>query len=83
MLKKQNEPLQMADTELTVDTVEGMSDGVNDFGGLKVSLKVEDVVANGSDLGMLRFGNSPSQDLNFTRILRKISRNLLADKSLR
>ncbi len=83
MLEEQNQPFEMRGVELAVDAVERMRDGVRDRFFLQVALQVENVLAQGDDLGVLRFGNSPDEQVNLARILRKISRNLLADKCMR
>src|SRR6476619_1758165 len=69
--------------QLAVDAVKRVSDGVHQGLLLQEGLKVENVVAKAADLGVLRLRKSPDEEVNFTRILRKISRNLLAYKSIR
>ena len=83
MLEKQDQALQMRGGQLAVDAVKRVSDGVRQRLLLQEGLKVENVVAKAADLGVLRLRKSPDKEVNFARILRKISRNLLAYKSIR
>src|ERR1700704_1924631 len=83
MLEEQDEPLEVGGLQLAVDTIKRMRNGVGDLTGLKVALQGEDVIAKDHDVRMLRFGDSPYENVNLARILRKISRNLLADECIR
>ncbi len=80
--EKEDEPLQMRGAKLAIDAVKRVRDGVGDRLGLKVGLKVENVVAQADDLVMPRFGQAPGEEIYFAWVLREISRNLLADKSI-
>lgn len=77
MLEQQNQALDVAGLELSIDAIERMSDRVGDVGAGKVPLERKNVVTNYRNIGVLLLGNSPYQDMNFARILREISRNLL------
>ena len=70
----------MSRFELAVDAVKWVSNSVRNFSALEKSLQVENVVAKGHDLLVLRFGDSPYEEVNLTRILREIGRNLLTYK---
>ena len=82
MLEEENQPFEVRGFELAVDAVERVRDRMADRRFLEITLQVEDVVAQSRDLGMLRFGNSPDEQMKFTRIMRKIGRNFFADKSM-
>ncbi len=82
VLEEQNEPLEMRGAELAVDAVKRMRDGMGDRFLLEERLKIENILAQTRNLRVLRFGKAPNEQINFTRILRKISRNLLADKCI-
>src|SRR4029453_2549689 len=69
--------------QLAVDAVKRVSDGVRKRLFLQEALKMENVVAKGADLGVLRLRKAPDKEVNLARILRKISRNLLAQKRIR
>ena len=45
-------------------------------------MQLENVAAKDGNIVVLRFGNSPNQQVNLARVLRKISRNLFADERL-
>ncbi len=83
MFEEQDQALKMRRFQLAIDAVERMRHRVRDLSGLKITLQGKDVVANDDDVGMLSFGNAPNQNVNLTRILRKISRNLLTNKRVR
>src|ERR1700682_604729 len=83
MLEEQDEPLKVGGFQLAVDTIKRMRNGVGDLTGLKVALQREDVIAKDHDVRMLRFGDSPYENVNLARILRKISRNLLTYECIR
>ena len=83
MLEKQDQALQMRGGQLAVDAVKRVSDGVRQRLLLQEGLKVENVVAKAADLGVLRLRKAPDKEVNLARILRKISRNLLAHKRIR
>src|ERR1700682_1080163 len=83
MLEEQDETLELGDFQLAVDTIKRMRDGVGDLTGLKVALQGEDVIAKDHDVRVLRLGDTPYENVNLARILRKISRNLLTDERIR
>jgi len=82
VLEKKDEPLEVRGVEFAVDAVKGMRDGMGERLGLKVLLEIKDVVAQTRDVGMLSLRKPPNEQVNFAWILRKISRNLLANKSI-
>ena len=82
VLKQQNQPFEMRRAELAIDAVERMRDSVGDRVLLEESLEIENIVAQAHNLRVLGFGKTPDEQIDFTRILRKISSNLLADKSI-
>ena len=55
-----------------------MGDGMGEVRLLEELLKIENVIAKGDDLRVLRFGQAPDEQMNLARVLRKIGRNLLA-----
>ena len=60
-----------------------MRDGVRDRSALEEILEVENVLAQAAKISrVLRLGDAPDEQINFAGILRKISRNLLADESI-
>ena len=69
--------------ELAVDAVKRVRDRMSDLprsGGNVCRSKM--LSRSVDDLGVLRFGNSPDQQIDFAWVLRKIRRNLLADKRI-
>ena len=72
----------MRRAELAIDAVERMRDSVGDRVLLEESLEIENIVAQAHNLRVLGFEETPDEQIDFTRILRKISSNLLADKSI-
>ena len=82
VLEKQNEPLEVRGLELAIDAVKRMGDGVGDRLVSGDSLADRKCCRAARNLGVLRFGNAPDEQMNFTWILRKISRNLLADERI-
>src|SRR6266404_9520553 len=83
MFEEQDEPLEVGGFQLAVDTIKRMRNGVGDLTGLKVALQPQDVIAKDHNVRMLRLGDSPYENVNLARILRKISRNLLAYERIR
>src|SRR5713226_5265870 len=69
--------------QFAIDTVERMRHRMRDLSGLEVALQRKNIVADDSYVGMLCLGNTPNQDVNLARILRKITCNLLTNKRLR
>jgi hypothetical protein len=82
VLEEQDQPFEMGGVELTVDAVKRVRHGMGDLRFLEISLKLINVLAETSDLGVLRFRYSPNQQMNFARILRKIRGNFLTDKRI-
>ena len=82
MLEEEDEPFEVGGFELAVDAVKRVRDRMADVRFLQVTLQVVNVLPKSRDFGMLRFRNSPDEQVKFARILGEISRNLLADKSL-
>ena len=83
MFEEKNETLEMSGFEFAVDAVKGMRDGVNDLFRLQIALKIENVFAQLRDLIVLRFRNSPREEIYFAGILREVSRDLFADERIR
>src|SRR5216684_7802769 len=82
MFEEQNETLEMRRLQFSINAVERMRDSMNNFFFLKISLQIENVVAQANDFAVLRFSNSPRQQIYLAWILRKIGRDLLAQKSI-
>jgi len=82
MLEQQNQPFEMSRLELAIDIVKRMRNCVEDPGFLEVTLQLVDVISQSDYLSVLSLGDPPNEQMNFTRILRKISGNFLADKSM-
>src|SRR5580765_4849193 len=82
MLEKQNQPFEMSGFELAVDVVERMRNRMGDARFLEITLQVENVLSQCRDFRMLRFGDSPDEQMNFTRILWEIGRNFLTNKCM-
>ena len=53
---------------------------MSDPGRLEITLENKNIVARDLDVGMLLLRNSPHEDMNLTRILRKKRRNLLTNE---
>ena len=83
MFEEQNQPLEMRCLELAVDAVKRMCDCVRDLCALQIALERENIVPDNDDVLVLLFGDAPDQKVNLAGILRKISRDLLADKRVR
>ena len=81
MLEQQNEPLEVRRIQLAGAAVKRMRDGVRDLSGLQVTLQSNDIVADDCDVGVLRFGNPPDEDMNLAGVLRERGRDLLAKES--
>ena len=73
----------MGRCKFAIDTVKRMGNGMSNFCGLKITLENKDVFASDLNIGVLSLSNPPNQKVYLTRILREISRNLLADKGAR
>ncbi len=73
VLEKENQPFEVRGFELAVDAVERVGDRVADRFFLQIALQVEDVLPQRRNFAVLRFGNSPDQQMNFARIMRKIT----------
>ena len=82
VFEEQDQPLEVRRFQLAVDAVERMGNGVGDGRASADNVQIENVVANGDDFGVLRFGDSPDQQMNLARVLREIGRDLLADESI-
>ena len=82
MFEEQNQPLKMRALQFSVDAVKGMSDGVCDFRALQIPLQRKNVIANDHDIVVLFLRDAPDQDVDLAGVLRKISCDLLADKSV-
>src|SRR3954454_24213864 len=83
MFKEKDQAFEVRRLEFAVDAVQRMRDRVRDRLALQVSLQLEDVVAQPGDLCVLRFRDSPDEKINLAGILRKMSRDLLAQKCVR
>ena len=83
VLEEQNQPLEMRGLQFAVDAVKRMRHRMHDRLALQIGLQLEDVVARAHDLCVLRFRDSPNQQVNLAGIVREISRDLLADESVR
>jgi len=73
----------MRGLEFTVDAVERMRYRVRDFPALQISLQRKNIVPDNNDIVVLFFGDAPDQDVNLAGVLRKIRRDLFADKCIR
>ena len=82
MLEEEDQPLEMGGVELAVNAVKRMGHRMGDLRLLEIGLQLENVVTEGGDIGVLRLRDAPNQQMNFTRILREISRNFFTDKSI-
>ena len=60
-----------------------MGDGVNNLLALQVALQIENILAQLRDFVVLRFGNSPGQQIYFAWVLGKIRRDLFAEERIR
>ena len=72
----------MGGFKLAVDAVERVRHRMADGRFLEIALQIENVLAQSDDLGMLRFGNAPDEEMKFARIEREIRSNFLADKCM-
>src|SRR5260221_2993602 len=80
MLEEQNQTLEMRRLEFAVYAVKRMRDRMSDFSALQITLKRKNVVSDEHDIGVLLFGDSPNQDVDLARVLRKISGHLFTDE---
>ena len=83
MFEEKDQPFQMRGSELAVDAVERVGDGVRNAIFCQILLQLENVATEDGNILMLRWRNPPNEHMNLTRILRKISGNLFANKSPR
>src|SRR6266480_1918824 len=83
MFKEQNQALEMRGFEFAVDAVKRMRDRVDNFSALQIALQRKNIVPDNDDIIVLLFSNAPHQDVNLAGVLRKISRDLLADERVR
>src|SRR5438132_9209572 len=82
MFEEKDQPFQMCGGELAVNAVERVGNGMcNSIFG-QVFLQLENVATEDRDILVLCWRNPPDQYMNLTWILRKISGNLFANKSL-
>src|SRR5947207_4298791 len=54
--------------------------GVRNLSGFEVALQRKNVVAQNDEVGVLRFGNAPDEEVNLARLAGEKGRNLLADE---
>src|ERR1041384_8833435 len=83
MLEEQDQPLEMRRVQLAVDAVKRMRDRMRDRLSLQILLQIENVVAQLNDLGVLRFRDSPNENVNLARVLGEVGRDFFADESAR
>src|ERR1043166_578106 len=83
MLEEQDQPLEVRRVQLSVDAVKRMRDGMGDRLCLQISLQIKNVIAQPNDLRVLRFGDSPNEDVNLAWVLGEISRHFFADEGAR
>jgi hypothetical protein len=83
MFEEQNQTLEMRGLEFAIHAVKRMGDGVGDSSALQITLQRKNIVADERDVGVLLFGNAPGEKVNLAGVLRKISRDLFADESVR
>src|SRR5256885_15898831 len=69
--------------ELAVDAVKRMRYRVRNSPALQIALERKNIVANNRDVGVVFFRDAPNQNVDLAGVLREISRDLLADESLR
>src|ERR1700682_2020210 len=68
--------------EFAVDAVKRVRDCVGDFAALQIPLQRKNIVSDNDDVAVLLFGNAPDQNVNLAGVVRKIGRDLLADKGV-
>ena len=83
MFEEKDQPFQMCGGELAVDTVERVGNGMRNSIFRQVFLQLKNVATEDRDILVLRWRNPPNEHMNLTRVLRKISGNLFANKSVR
>src|SRR5690348_14779819 len=83
MFEEQDQALEVARFQFSVDAVERMRDCVRDVCALKITLQREDIVADHSNVRVMLFRNSPDENVDFARVVREVSRDLLADERVR
>ena len=83
MLEEQNQALEMRRVQLAIDAVERMGDRMRDRFALQEFLEIKNIVPDRGNFLVLRLGYSPNEQVNFARIVRKISSNLLTYESIR
>src|SRR5690242_7021701 len=80
MFEQQYQSLEMGGFQFSVNAVKRMRNRVRDVRAGEISLERENVIANDLNVLVLLFGDAPNQNVNFARVLRKISRNLLTNE---
>jgi hypothetical protein len=80
MFEKEDQSFNVRCLQLAINAEKRMGDGVNEVSPLQELLEIENIIAKRDDFRVLRFGQAPHQEVNFARILREISRNLLANE---
>src|SRR5207248_1233525 len=83
MFEEKDQLLEMSCFQFAVDAVKRMRDRVRDLRRLQVPLQLEDIIPDGFDLAMLLLRDSPNKNVELAGIMRKIRRDLFADKSAR
>ena len=73
----------MRGSELAVDAIERVGEGVGDTIFVQILLQLENVAAKNGDIVVLRLIDPPDQQMKLARILRKICGNLFTDKNVR
>src|SRR5437660_11279303 len=81
MFEEKDELFEMACLKLAVHAVKRMRDRVRDLRRLQIALQLEDLIPDAFDLAMLLLCNSRIKDVQLAGIIRKIRRDLFADKS--
>src|SRR5204863_9871538 len=72
MLEEQDQPFQVRRFKLAIDAVERMRDGMRDPVRLQITLQIENIVAHPGDVRVLRFRDSPDQEMDLAGILREV-----------
>ena len=69
--------------QLAVDAVERVCHRVRDLSGLQITLQRKNVVAQNHNVRVLRFGDSPDQEVDLASVAGKVGRDLFADERIR
>src|SRR5437763_933609 len=77
MLEEEDQLLEMRGLQFPVDAEKRVRNGVGEVCALQILLKIKDVIAMCDDVGVLGLSQPPNEKMDFARILRKISGNLL------